>query len=159
MDLRVSNPPLYRFCPEWPIHNYSKPLPPAKFVHNKTEEEGRDRVGRASDSIICDGCIISGSTVVDSILSPEVRVHSYSIVENSILMNKVELMEGCKIRNAIIDRHVHLDAGTEIGYNREVDAKRFKVVDLDKEEGTWLTIIEKNHDLSIGIMQATNLNV
>ena len=106
---------------------------------------GKNRVGKAINSIICDGCIISGSTVYESVLSPEVRVHSFSSIENSILLNSVEVLEDCKVRNAIIDKHVVLPPGTTIGYDREQDEKNFTVVELDPEAGTWLTIIEKNH--------------
>ena len=78
-------------------------------------------------------------------LSSEVRVHSFAHVERSIILNGVEILEDCKIRNAIVDKHVILAPGTTIGYDRADDEQRYHVVDLDKDAGTWLTIIEKNH--------------
>ena len=145
MDLRSADPMLDLYSSAWPIHTYNDPLPPAKFVHDEYNSQGRNRVGKAINSIICGGCIISGSTVYDSVLSSEVRVHSFAHVERSIILNGVEILEDCKIRNAIVDKHVILAPGTTIGYDRADDEQRYHVVDLDKDAGTWLTIIEKNH--------------
>ncbi|NQZ57408.1 MAG: glucose-1-phosphate adenylyltransferase, partial [Lentisphaeraceae bacterium] len=144
----------------WPIHTYNTPLPPAKFVHNEEiGYQGLARIGKAIDSIICDGCIISGSTVMNSILSPEVHIHSYSTVCDSIIMSNAEILENCQIRNAIIDKHVILEPGTQIGYDRDLDDARYKVVDLDPVEGTWLTVIEKNHKRVNNKLMTTHLDL
>ena len=159
MDLRMADPQLNLYSSHWPVHTYNTPLPPAKFVHNEEIGfQGLPRIGKAIDSIICDGCIISGGTILNSILSPEVHIHSYSTVCDSILMNNVDILENCQVRNAIIDKHVILEPGTKIGYDRDMDEARFKVVDLDREAGTWLTVIEKNHKRVNDILRTSHLD-
>lgn len=150
MDLRSPTPELDLYNEEWPIYNYHFSLPPAKFVHNEeVSPEGLPRIGKAINSLVCDGCIISGSSVLDSVLFNSVRVHSYSTVRNSILLNEVEILENCRIKNVIIDKHVRLERGTVIGYNREDDEKRFHVLPLDEKAGTWLSVIPKNRGLKM----------
>lgn len=145
MDLRDSCPQLDLYNDQWPIYNYHYSLPPAKFVHNDAvSDDGLPRIGKAVNSIVCDGCIISGSTVNDSIVFNSVHIRSYSTVNNSIILNDVNIGPSSRIKNAIIDKHVTLPANTIIGYNRADDEARFHVMDLDDEEGTWLTVIEKN---------------
>ena len=145
MDLRATEPLLDLYNEKWPIYNYNESLPPAKFVHN--EEKVKDRIGMAVNSVVCGGCVVSGGTVKDSILFNNVRVHSFAVVENSILLNEVSIGENCKIKNTIIDKHNELPAGTIIGYNREDDEKRYKVINLDKAKGTWLTTVPKTKKL------------
>ena len=145
MDLKTPAPQLDLYNSEWPIYSYYTSLPPAKFVHNEEiSPDGLARIGKAINSLVSDGCIISGSSVMDSVLFNSVHVHSYSTVINSILLNDVEVMEKCRIKNAIIDKHVTIYPGTVIGYDREEDEKRFHVVDLDEKAGTWLSVIPKN---------------
>ncbi len=155
MDLRATNPQLDLYNPKWPIYNYHFSLPPAKFVHNEeVDRHGLPRIGKAINSIVCDGCIVSGSTVTNSILFNSVFVHSYATVHNSILLNDVDIGEHCRIRNAIIDKHNMIPRGTIIGYDREEDAKRYYVVDLDPIEGepAWLTVIPKDrHYLNLDL--------
>jgi glucose-1-phosphate adenylyltransferase len=86
-------------------------------------------VGRATDSLVSEGCIISGSHVHHSIISPRVRVNSYAYVEGSILFEDVKIGRRCKIRRAIIDKHVELPPGTVIGYDPEEDRRRFQVTE------------------------------
>ena len=86
-------------------------------------------MGTALDSLICNGCIISGGRVERSILSPDVRVRSYSLVQDSILFNHVEIGRHAKIRRAIIDKNVIVPAGAIIGYDPENDRKRFTVTE------------------------------
>jgi glucose-1-phosphate adenylyltransferase len=126
MDLVAVDPifSLYNF--EWPIFTIRYNYPPAKFVFNN---EAANRVGRATDSLISEGCIVSGSHVHHSILSPRVRVNSYSYIEGSILFEDVKVGRHCRIRRAIIDKHVELPAGTVIGYDPEEDRKRFHVTE------------------------------
>ena len=147
MDLRATSPQLDLYNPKWPIYNYHFSLPPAKFVHNEeVDVHGLPRIGKAINSIVCDGCIVSGSTVTSSILFNSVFVHSYATVHNSILLNDVDIGEHCRIRNCIIDKHNVIPRGTIIGYDREEDAKRYPVVDLGPEYGpdAWLTVIPKD---------------
>ena len=145
MDLRAADPQLDLYNNQWPIYNYHYGLPPAKFVHN--EEVGRDglpRIGKSINSLVSDGCIISGSTVTNSVLFNSVHVHSYSTIQNSIVLSEVEIREHCRVRNAIIDKHNDLPEGTVIGYNRADDERRFHVVDLYDWDGSWLTVLSKH---------------
>ena len=146
MDLRAHTPKLDLYNENWPIFNYRMSLPPAKFVHNKPKgETSGPRVGHAVDSIVCDGCIVSGATVTDSVLFNSVHVHSYSTVENSIILNDVSIGERSRILNTIIDKNVTVPTNTTIGYSRKDDEARFFVQDLDEENGTWLTVVPKNY--------------
>lgn len=122
MDLISVTPQLNLYDPDWPILMYQPPYPPAKTV---LLEEGR--VGIALNSILSNGVIISGGSVRRSILSPRVKVHSYAEVEDSILLEGVDVGRHAKIRRAIIDKEVEIPQGMEIGYNLEEDAKRFTV--------------------------------
>ena len=92
---------------------------------DRTRRRGAD--GTVINSIISNGCIISGGSVKRSIFSPRVRVHSYVDMEDSILLDGVDIGRHAKIRRAIIDKEVHIPEETEIGYNLEEDAKRFTV--------------------------------
>jgi glucose-1-phosphate adenylyltransferase len=125
MDLCGVDPEFNLYDPEWPMRTYQPQAPPAKFVF---AEQGR-RSGTALDSIISPGCIISGSQVVGSVLCPNVRVHSYGIIEQSMLMPGVRVGRHAKIRRAIIDRDVLIPRGAVIGYNPEEDRKRHTVTD------------------------------
>jgi len=126
MDLCGVDPEFNLYDPEWPMRTYQPQAPPAKFVF---AEKGR-RCGEALDSIISPGCIISGSQVVGSVLCPNVRVHSYGLIEQSMLMPGVRVGRHAKIRRAIIDRDVLIPRGAVIGYNPEEDRKRHTVTDL-----------------------------
>lgn len=140
MDLRKTSPNLDLYNEKWPIYNYNASLPPAKFVHNEDK-----RMGKAVNSIISDGCIISGATVIDSVLFSSVRVHSFADVRNSILLNKVSIGENCKIKNAIIDKHNVLPPNTTIGYVRKADEAKYTIVELGN--GEWLTVLPKKKSL------------
>ncbi len=125
MDLVSVDPLLNLYDKAWPIRTYQGQNPPAKFVFAQQEKGGR--LGMALDSIVAHGCIISGGQVYNSVLSPNVRVNSYSEVHDSILMENVEIGRHCRIRKAIIDKDVTIPPGTEIGYNLEEDKKRYEV--------------------------------
>jgi len=122
MDLISVIPQLNLYDPQWPILTYQSPHPPAKTI---LAEKGR--VGTALNSIISNGCIISGGSVKRSILSPKVMIHSYVEVQDSILMEGVDVGRYAKIRRTIIDKDVCIPQGMEIGYNLDEDAKRFTV--------------------------------
>ncbi|MFH1478160.1 MAG: glucose-1-phosphate adenylyltransferase [Candidatus Omnitrophota bacterium] len=124
MDLIEIVPPFNLYDTEWPFRTYQKQFGPAKTVF---AQEGTNRVGTAFNSLICNGCIISGGKVYHSILSPNVRINSFSEVADSILMEGVNVGRYAKIRRAIIDKYVKIPKGMEIGYNLEEDKKRFKV--------------------------------
>jgi glucose-1-phosphate adenylyltransferase len=125
MDLCQVSPEFNLYDPEWPLRTYQPQAPPAKFVF---AEEGR-RCGQALDSVISNGCIISGSRVRGSILCPNVRVHSFSDIEQSILMPGVRVGRHVRIRRAIIDRDVVIPRGALIGYDAAEDRRRHEVTD------------------------------
>jgi glucose-1-phosphate adenylyltransferase len=125
MDLCHVTPEFNLYDPEWPLRTYQPQAPPAKFVF---AEEGR-RCGQALDSIISNGCIISGSRVIGSILCPNVRVHSFCEIEQTILMQGVRVGRHARIRRAIIDRDVLIPRGALIGYDPEEDRRRHTVTD------------------------------
>jgi glucose-1-phosphate adenylyltransferase len=126
MDLVDVDPvfSLYNF--DWPIFTIRYNYPPAKFVFNNEKDR---RVGHATDSLISEGCIISGGHVHHSIVSPRVRINSYAYVEGAILFEDVNVGRHCKIRRAIIDKHVDIPPGTVIGYDPEEDRARFQVTE------------------------------
>jgi glucose-1-phosphate adenylyltransferase len=125
LDLCHVNPEFNLYDPLWPLRTYQPQAPPAKFVF---AEEGV-RCGQALDSIISAGCIISGSRVVGSVLCPNVRVHSYCHIEESILMPGVRVGRHGRIRRAIVDREVTLPRGACIGYDLEEDRRRHSVTE------------------------------
>ncbi|NWF53316.1 MAG: glucose-1-phosphate adenylyltransferase [Syntrophaceae bacterium] len=124
MDLVAVDPQFNLYDSNWPIRTYYPPLPPAKTVF---EDHGSNRVGMSISSIVSSGCIISGGRVYRSILSPNVRIHSYSEVQDSILMDAVEVGRGARIRRAIIDKRIKVPPGFQIGFSREEDARKFTV--------------------------------
>jgi glucose-1-phosphate adenylyltransferase len=124
MDLVDVNPIFSLYNDRWPIFTVQYTSTPVKFVF-ANESEGR--VGKATDSLISEGCIISGGQVNHSILSPRVRINSYARVEDSLIFENVNIGRHCRIRRAIIDKHVDIPAGTSIGYDIEEDRKRFHV--------------------------------
>jgi len=136
MDLVKVDPLFNLYDTSFPIHSLARPRPPAKMVF---ADSGAGRVGVALDSLVCNGCIISGGRVERSILSPDVRINSYSLVEDSILFDRVEVGRNAKIHRAIIDKDVKIPADFSVGYSLEDDAKRFAVTEsgvvvITKEE-------------------------
>lgn len=124
MDLVSVTPQLDLYESSWPIRTYQEPLPPAKTVFREP-----DRCGQVLDSLIGDGSIVSGAKVVHSIISSGVFIHSYGLIEDSVVMEGVEIGRRAKIRRAIIDKHVKVPEGFQIGYNLDEDRKRFTVSD------------------------------
>src|SRR5438309_2313566 len=117
MDLVEIDPVLNLYDAEWPIRTFQPQLPPPKFVFGDEGPRGMVRRGEAHDSMVCQGCIISGGHVRKSILSPKVRVNSYALVENSILFEGVDVGRHSRIRRAIIDKDVNIPPHTTIGYD------------------------------------------
>ena len=124
MDLIAVEPVLNLYDSAWPIRTFHPQSPPPKFVFSADGPPGHARRGEALDSIVCPGCIISGGQVRRSILSPRVRVNSYAVVEDSILMEGVDVGRYCRIRRAIVDKDVRLPPYTVLGYDAEFDRKR-----------------------------------
>jgi glucose-1-phosphate adenylyltransferase len=128
MDLVAVDPQLNMYDRRWPIRTYQPNIPPPKFVFAEEGENGRQ--GRSLDSIVCQGSILSGGTVVRSILGPNARINSFSLVEDSILFEGVDIGRYAKVRHTIIDKGVRIPPGTEIGFDRERDlARGFTVTD------------------------------
>ncbi len=125
MDLVSVSPVFNLYDASWPIRTYQRQYPPAKFVF---AEEGR-RMGIAADSMVSAGSIVSGGRVTRSVVSPNVRVNSYTDIEGSILFSHVNVGRYSRIRRAIIDRHIEIPEHTEIGYNLEEDRKKYHVTD------------------------------
>jgi glucose-1-phosphate adenylyltransferase len=127
MDLVSVDPKLSLYNERWPI--YTAPMStaaPAKFVFANEED---NRVGRATDSLVSEGCIVSGGRVDRSVLSPNVRINSYAEIAESILFEGVQVGRHARIRRAIIDKNVEIPAGLQIGYDPVEDKKRFFVSD------------------------------
>ena len=137
MDLVSVHPVFNLYNKLWPIHSWNGSQPPAKFVF---DEEGRR--GAALDSMVSGGVIVSGGTVRRSVLSPDVRVHSYAEVDGSVLMDNVRVGRGAVVRRAIIDKNVVVPDGARIGVDLEEDRERFTV----SEDG--IVVIGKNQKIS-----------
>jgi len=125
LDLVAVDPVFNLYDSDWPIRTFQEQFPPAKTVFSGDEVTGR--VGLVLDSLVSSGCIISGGRVQRSILSPNVRVNSFSQIYDSILLEGVNVGRHAKVKGAIIDKDVSIPAGTVIGYDFEEDKKRFFV--------------------------------
>lgn len=139
MDLVSVSPSLNMYEDDWPIRTYQRVLPPPKFVFG-SNDEGSPRVGKALDSIVCPGCIVSGGSVNGSILGPRVRINSFSEVNDSILFEGVDIGRHARVKRAIIDKEVRIPDGVEIGYDLDRDrARGFRV-----SEGNVVVIPKSN---------------
>lgn len=133
MELTKVVPELNLYDRQWPIWTYQEQLPPAKFVF----DEG-DRRGLATDSLISGGCIISGSAVHDSVLFSDVRVNSYSLIEQSVILPQVEIGRNVILKRVVMDKGARIPDGMSIGVNPEEDRKRFYI----SEKGVTLVTAE-----------------
>jgi glucose-1-phosphate adenylyltransferase len=122
MELTKVVPDLNMYDQEWPIWTHQEQLPPAKFVFDEPE-----RRGVAVDSLVSGGCIVSGSTVRHSLLFSDVRVNSYSMIEDSVLLPNVDVGRYVILKKAIVDKNCKIPEGMSIGVNPEEDRKRFHV--------------------------------
>ena len=147
MDLCHVNPDFNLYDPEWPLRTNQIQAPPAKFVF---ADEGR-RCGQALDSVISAGCIISGSRVAGSVLCPNVRVHSFCDIDQSILMPGVRVGRHARIRRAIVDRDVFVPRGALIGYNDEEDRRRHTVSD------SGIIVVTREDEPFVGTISAEAL--
>lgn len=119
MDLVSVSPQLNLYNNKWPILTNQGNYPPAKTVFDDD-----DRRGQNIDSMVCGGCVTSGSVVKRSILGACVRVNSHSVVEDSILFENVKVGRHAKIRKAIVDENIVIPEHAEIGFDHEEDRRR-----------------------------------
>jgi len=126
MELVKILPRFNLYDKDWPFRTYQKQFGPSKTVFAQDNEK---RIGTALNSLVCNGCIISGGKVNSSILSPNVRINSFSEVVDSILMEGVEVGRHAKVKRAIIDKYVKIPQKMEIGFDLKKDKKRFTVTD------------------------------
>src|SRR5947209_18689203 len=124
MDLIEIEPVLNLYDADWPIRTFQPQLPPPKTVFAAEGPVGTVRRGEAHDSMLCNGCIVSGGHVTRSILSPNVRVNSYAVVEQSILYDRVDIGRYARDRRAIIDKDVRVPPHPTIGQDLEHDRQR-----------------------------------
>jgi glucose-1-phosphate adenylyltransferase len=124
MELRAVDPSLNLYNQSWPVRTVSYSDPPAKFVF---DEDGRR--GMALNSIVAEGTIMTGSVLRNSVIGRNVRIHSYSVIEDAIIMSRVEIGRGCRLRRLIIDKNVSIPPGTEIGIHSDKDRERYFVTE------------------------------
>jgi glucose-1-phosphate adenylyltransferase len=122
MELVSLNPELNIYDHQWPIWTYQAQQPPAKFV---LDEEGRR--GMAVNSMVAGGCIISGASVRESLLSNDVRIEDSSSIESSVLLPGVTIGRRCSITRCILDEGCVIPDDTQIGRDHAVDRQRFFV--------------------------------
>ena len=136
MDVASVSPVFNLYDKSWPMRTRVRQYPPAKFVFG---EPGRS--GMAINSVISGGCIISGATVRNSVLSQDVRINSYADIDSSIVFTHVNIGRHCRIRRAIIDRDVHIPEGTVIGYDINEDKKNYFV------SPSGITVVTRDYSL------------
>jgi glucose-1-phosphate adenylyltransferase len=119
MDLISTMPIFNLYNSDWPVYNQQINLPPAKFIH---DSEGNQ--GRTQDSIVSLGVVVSGGIVDRSVLSPNVRVSSRTLITESVLLDDVQVGRDCTIRKAILDKNVVVSDGASIGVSKERDLER-----------------------------------
>jgi glucose-1-phosphate adenylyltransferase len=126
MDLVSISPEFNLYNRHWPIRTGISFEPPAKFVFS---DQQNARIGIATDSLVSDGCIISGGQIHKSVLSPGVRVNSFAHIEQCVLLERVKVGRYARLRRVIVDKDVELPAGIQIGFDLEADRKRFTVTE------------------------------
>ena len=114
MALLAVDPPFSLYGERWPLRTYQRPMPPSKCILG----------GRVSDSIVCDGCLISGGTVSGSILSPGVIVERDALVEQSVIFDDVIIEPGVQLRRVIVDKRTRIRGGASIGHDQAEDRRK-----------------------------------
>lgn len=122
MELVDPMPELNLYDKDWPIRTYHPQLPSAKFVSDEGQAQGE-----VVNSIVSGGCIISAASLRRSLLFSNVRVHTRSVLEETVVFPEVEIGRDCRIRRAVIDSGCRIPDGMVIGENAQDDALRFSV--------------------------------
>jgi glucose-1-phosphate adenylyltransferase len=121
IDLTDIVPELDLYDRDWPIWTYAEITPPAKFVHN---EEGRCGIGVSS--LVSGGCIVSGASLLHSLLFTGVQIHSFGRIENAVILPYADIGRHARLSNVVIDRGVKIPEGLVIGEDPAQDAARFR---------------------------------
>jgi glucose-1-phosphate adenylyltransferase len=144
----AADPPFNLYGELWPFFNTPIHFPPSKFVH-----EVPGRLGAAVNSVVADGVIVSGGTVRQSVLGPGLYVHSYALVEKSVVMGggmrngiwaETTIARNCRIRNAIIDKVATIGEGTEIGYDRARDEARGLTTQTIGDTSDYVVVVPRD---------------
>jgi glucose-1-phosphate adenylyltransferase len=122
MDLTRVQPDLNMYDPGWPIRTLEEHLPPAKFIFDSP-----DARGQAYEALVSSGCIVSGASVVRSLLFTNVVVERGSVIQDSMVLPDVRIGRNVRLRRVIVDKLCVLPDGFEAGFDREADAARFHV--------------------------------
>lgn len=125
MDLVNPNPEFDLYDKQWPVRTYHEQYPPIRTM--SVESPSGINTGSIVDSLISGGCVIRGAEIKRSVLSSNVRIENRASIQDSILMEGVIVGESAQIKNAIIDKEVVIPPKSKIGYNLELDKKRFAV--------------------------------
>jgi glucose-1-phosphate adenylyltransferase len=121
VDLTDTLPSLDLYDKDWPIWTYGEVTPPAKFVHDL---EGRR--GQAIASLVSGGCIVSGASIKRALLFTNVRVNSFSSLEDAVVLPNVEIGRNASLTKVVIDSSVKIPEGLVVGEDPILDAKRFR---------------------------------
>jgi len=139
MDLCAVHPVFNLYNARWPILTHVPSQPPAKFVH-----DSGDRIGRALNSVVSNGVVVSGGLVRNSVLSPGVRVNSWSRVERAVILDNTKIGRHAIVENAILDKNVIVPDGAVVGVDKEHDRARGFVV----SEG-GITVVGKGQEVEL----------
>jgi glucose-1-phosphate adenylyltransferase len=121
LDLASITPELDIYDSDWPIWTYQRQLPPAKFIPDVNGQHGK-----TVNTMVSGGCIVSGSEVVNSVLFSNVRVRSFCVVQDAVILPGVTVERGCRLRKLVIDRGCTIPEGMVIGEDAALDAQRFE---------------------------------
>ncbi|MDP1896433.1 MAG: glucose-1-phosphate adenylyltransferase, partial [Sulfurimicrobium sp.] len=124
MEMTKITPYLNLYDQQWPIWTYQEQLPPAKFVF-----DDESRRGYAVDSLVSGGCIISGASVRRSLLFSNVNIHSYTEIEDSVILPNVDIGRYVTLKKVVLDKGCVIPEGMTIGVDPVEDAKRFYVTE------------------------------
>ena len=121
LDLASTIPELDIYDTDWPIWTYQRQLPPAKFVPDANNNQGV-----VVNTLVSGGCIVSGSHVASSVLFSDVRVHSFSYVNQAVILPHVSIGRRCRLNKVVIDRGCEVPEGLVVGEDPVADAERFE---------------------------------